>query len=186
VAVLVFSNMSLAASALKPVSVCEVLEDLSRYAGRTVVVVGRLSSNPIDGAWLSENGCRNKTEPGDPRWPYAIFLGCAEHAKRPPLVGKLMLDPQVLEVKLNQLRKTTPLGFTNVMQQSPSGKEFKTLRRKESWAAVYGRVAPTLRGNRGGFGSVRAKAELCAAESGTLDIKERQGQGETQGQEAVK
>ena len=178
VPVLVFSNATLPAQvAKKPVTVCEVLENPSVYAGKSVLIIGRLSSNLIDGEWLSQNGCGNKTQPGDPNWPYAIFLGCDERSKRPAPVGKLSLDPAVLEVKLNQLRKSAPLDFTDIIVQLPSGKEFKKVRQKESWAAVYGRVKLAQGGNRGGFGAVRAKAELCKAEGGTVYFEDSDSGG---------
>src|SRR5690242_3411482 len=60
-------------------TVCELLEELPHYAGKTVAVVGRLSSLPFDGVWLSENGCNAKAPPSNSTLPYVVFLGCVDN-----------------------------------------------------------------------------------------------------------
>ncbi len=44
--------------ALPVITVCEALEDLSRYNGKSVVIVGR-SSYTNEGSWLTED-CKHK------------------------------------------------------------------------------------------------------------------------------
>ena len=68
------SCLAKASQPIKPVTVCEVLEDLPRYSGKTIAVLGRLASNLIDGAWLTETGC-SSVEPSTPIWPHAVFWG---------------------------------------------------------------------------------------------------------------
>jgi hypothetical protein len=161
--------------ALKPLTVCEVLENLSQHAGKMVAVVGRLSWSMFDGQWLSENSCSSKVPPSDPDWPYAIFVGFCSVEKRPPAMpGKLKVDAAVLEAKLIRLRKTTSLGYygTVLMPRPGEGGEPNKIRQKETWSVLFGRIEAAPPGKRGGFGAVRAQAQLCSGDGPGLDIEE--------------
>lgn len=157
---------------LTPLTVCEVLEDLSQYGGKMVAVVGRMSWNFFDGAWLSENGCSGKVLPSDPNWPYAVFLGCIMDTKPPAIVGGLEIDAEALGVKLSRLRKTTRLEYYSPLTAGRPGEKVPKVQRKETWSIVFGRVKPAPPGNRGWFGAVRAQAQVCSGEGARLDIEE--------------
>lgn len=172
--ILIATTAGTGAEKLAPATVCEVLENVPVYAGKMVAVVGRLSSNPFDGAWLSENACGSKVEPSDPNFPYAVFLDCFGQTKPLPLAGKLTLDEQVLQQKLDRLRRTTRLEYYDALVIAEPGQvvEKRSIRRRETWAVVYGRLKPAPQGSPGWFGAVRAKAQLCAAEGAKLEIEE--------------
>jgi hypothetical protein len=158
--------------ALATLTVCEVLENLGQHAGQMVAVVGRLSTNPFDGAWLSENGCSSKVLPSDANWPYTIFLGCFEDSRPHAIMGRLNLDRAVLDAKLDRLRKTTKLEYYYPLVVPTPGQEVKKVQRKETWSVVFGRLKPSPPGIRGAFGAVRAQAQLCSGQGATLDIEE--------------
>jgi hypothetical protein len=170
VGILLVSHAAAAAEALKPLSVCEVLEHLPHYTGKMVAVVGRMSSSLLDGAWLSENGCSGAAS-SDPNWPYTVFLGCFEETKPTALPGKLNVDEQVLQEKLKRLRKTTTLGYHESLVMSPSG-ESKAVQQRDMWVIVYGRVKSPTKGRRGWFGAVRARAQICADPGARVYIEE--------------
>lgn len=174
--VLLSVGATAADSKLKPVTVCEVLENLPQYEGKTVAVVGRLSSNIFDGAWLSEGGCSSRVAPGGANWPYAIFLACLGQAQPPKLGIKLSLDEQVLQQKLDRLRKTTILGYQDTVAIPDRGKGLKKTRQKETWSIVYGRISAARQGESPWFGAVHARAQLCAAEGARVDIEEPDSQ----------
>lgn len=161
---------------VSPLTVCEVLQDLKKYTGKMVTVVGRFSSNGFDGSWLSEDDCGLPR--GDPEFPYAIFLGCFEGVRPPAIPGGLKVDPTVLEAKLNRLRRTTNLGYYHtavVGSTLSSGEEMKMVpwakmvRLRETWEVVFGRLqASSLAEQR----SLRAQAHLCRGDGASLSIEE--------------
>jgi len=166
------SCLAKASQPIKPVTVCEVLEDLPRYSGKTIAVLGRLASNLIDGAWLTETGC-SSVEPSTPIWPHAVFLGCNDDIKPKPLPNKLRLDEHALKAKIERLRKSTVLGYHDKMVMSPDRKTV-VLQERDTWSVVYGRIKSAPEGQNGWFGVVRAKAQLCAADGARVDIPEPQ------------
>lgn len=155
---------------LKPLTVCDVLDDLPHYVGKIVPVLGRLSSNLFDGAWLSEGHCSNKVEPIDPNWPYAIYLGCPDEARPPRVHEKLEINKAALQAALSRLRKTTTLKhYDSTVVKEPS-KKVERVRKRETWSIVLGRIVASPQGQT--YGAVRARAELCAGEGAALDIED--------------
>jgi len=157
-------NVSMAAPKLKPVTVCEVLEDLPRYKDQTVAVVGRLSSNAFDGAWLSQGACNSTASPSKSTWPYSIFIGCL--GSRPDAIpGNLDVDDEVLKAKIEILRRTTKLEYYNAIVIPKPGTQRKTIRLRETWSVVYGRIEELPAG-------AHQKAGLCAPQQSRIDIGE--------------
>jgi hypothetical protein len=132
---------------ITPLTVCELLESAEHYAGKVVAVVGRLSSNPFDGAWLSENGCDDNLPRRDPNWPYAVFLGCFGDKRPNPGKDQLEIDADALKAKLDRLRKTTRLEYyTPLFAPRPGEPWQRPQPKKETWAVAFGRVKLAPRG----------------------------------------
>ena len=113
--------------ALQPVTVCEVLQDLSAYDGKVVAVVGRFSARQT-GRWLGEQKCGHKLVTGDQEWPNAFWVAYdSADAPKPPTV--LAVDAAVLARKLRAVKLGTSL--TKLPFGSPD---------YDNWAVVYGRV----------------------------------------------
>jgi len=157
-----------------PVTVCELLEDLDGYRGKIVAVIGRLSSEPFDGAWLSESGCDAKVAPSNAHWPYAVFLGCFDDTRPDPTEGEPEIHSEVLKAKLERLRETTQLGhYTPLVAPRVGEAPQKPRLKKETWAIAFGRIKPAPKGQTGWFGAVRAKAQLCSKSESTLILIEQ-------------
>jgi hypothetical protein len=113
--------------ALQPVTVCEVLQDLSAYDGKVVAIVGRFSFRH-NGRWLDEQNCDRKLVIGEQEWPNAFWVAYdPASAPKPPAV--LAVDGVLLAQKLGAVKRATRLtkfrfGSTDY----------------DSWAVVYGRV----------------------------------------------
>jgi hypothetical protein len=132
---------------IEPVTVCEVLQDLSAYEGKVVAVVGRFSLRQT-GRWLGEQKCAHKFVTGDQEWPNALWMTYdPATAPKPPerlAVNAAMLAQKVREVKQGTLLTKLPFGSTDY----------------DNWAVVYGRIetrkdllAATANGTRrNGFG----------------------------------
>ena len=112
---------------LKPVTVCEVLEDLSAYDGKTVAVVGRFSSRQA-GRWLGEQKCAHKFVTDGLEWPNAFWVVYdPAAAPKPPevlVVNSVLLAQKVREVKLGTALTKLPFGSSDY----------------DNWALVYGRI----------------------------------------------
>jgi len=112
---------------LRPVTVCEVLQDLSAYDGKVVAVIGRFSYRQA-GRWLGEQTCPHKFVSGGLEWPNAFWVTYdPEDAPQPPAV--LAVDAPILAQKLRTVKLGTaptklPFGSTDY----------------DNWAVVYGRV----------------------------------------------
>lgn len=147
-----------------PLTVCELLENEDHYAGKLVAVVGRLSSNPFDGAWLSEDGCSGTAPRSDPHWPYAVFLSCLDDTKPSTGQGEADVSAEALKAKLDRLRKNTQLDYYTPLVAPRPGETWQTPQpKKETWAVAFGRVKLATIGKRGWFGAVRARAQLCSS-----------------------
>ena len=113
--------------ALQPVTVCEVLQDLSAYDGKVVAIVGRFSFRH-NGRWLGEQNCDRKLVISEQEWPNALWVAYDPvSAPKPPAV--LAVDGVLLAQKLSEVKRATPLtkfrfGSTDY----------------DSWAVVYGRI----------------------------------------------
>lgn len=113
--------------ALQPVTVCEVMQDLSAYDGKVVAVVGRFSSRQT-GRWLGEQKCGFKLVTGDQEWPNAFWVVYdPAAAPKPPAV--LAVNAAVLAQKLRSVK----LGTSLTKLPFGSGDY-------DNWAVVYGRV----------------------------------------------
>ena len=112
---------------LRPVTVCEVMQDLSAYDGKVVAVVGRFSSRQT-GRWLGEQKCPQKLLAGGQEWPDAFWLDYdPATAPKPPAV--LAVDAPLLAQKLREVKLGTALT------KLPFGSSDY-----DNWAVVYGRV----------------------------------------------
>jgi hypothetical protein len=113
--------------ALRPVTVCEVLRDLSAYDGKVVAVVGRISFRQ-GGRWLGEQKCGQKLVIGEQEWPNALWVAYdPADAPQPPAVLAVdapLLAQKLLEVKLGTALTKLRFGSTDY----------------DSWALVYGRI----------------------------------------------
>jgi hypothetical protein len=113
--------------ALQPVTVCEVLHDLSAYDGKVVAMVGRFSFRQ-SGRWLGEQNCGQKLSIGGEEWPNSFWVAYDPvSAPKPPTV--LAVDAELLAQKLRTVKAATALtkfrfGSTDY----------------DNWAVVYGRV----------------------------------------------
>jgi hypothetical protein len=113
--------------ALQPVTVCDVMQDLSAYEGKVVAVVGRFSYRQA-GRWLGEQKCGRKLIVGDQEWPNALWVTYdPAGAPKPPAV--LAVDAVLLAQKLLAVK----LGTSLTKLRFGSGDY-------DNWAVVYGRV----------------------------------------------
>jgi len=112
---------------LRPVTVCEVLQDLAAYDGKVVAVVGRFSKRAA-GRWLGEQRCPQRLAVGGQEWPNALWLVYDPAiAPKPPTV--LAVDSAMLTEKLREVKLGTAL--TKLPFGSPD---------YDNWAVAYGRI----------------------------------------------
>lgn len=143
---------------LKPVTVCDVLEQVSIYEGREVLVIGRLSTNFFDGIWLSQGVCNKNVPVRDPNFPYAIVIN--QSSTKPRLPPNLStLDHSALQAKMKELRRTTSLGFDENLWVSKDGRRTGTVAEKEKWGIMLGRVES----EGGPYGAVHAMVRLIGS-----------------------
>jgi hypothetical protein len=113
-------------TALEPLTVCEVLKDVSTHDGKAVAVLGRFSFRR-EGRTLNEESCGNP-EPGGPPLPNAIRLtDDSKSGPKPPDV--YALDSSALNRKLKAIQEHTRLHTFR----------FGTAD-YDRWAVVYGRI----------------------------------------------
>jgi len=112
---------------LLPVTVCEVLQDLSAYDGKVVAMVGRFSFRQ-NGRWLGEQNCDRKLVIGEQEWPSTLWVVYdPASAPKPPAV--LAVDGVLLAQKLRAVKLGTSLTKFRFGSADYDG-----------WAVVYGRV----------------------------------------------
>ena len=112
---------------LRPVTVCEVLQDLAAYDGKVIAVVGRFSYRQA-GRWLGEQKCGRKFIAGDQEWPNSFWVVYDPvSAATPPAV--LSVDAALLAQKLHAVKLTTSLSKLRFGSED-----------YDNWALVYGRV----------------------------------------------
>jgi len=112
---------------MQPVTVCEVLKDLSAYNGKVVAVVGRFSARHV-GRWLGEQKCAQKLVTGDHEWPNSLWLDYdPAGAPKPPAV--LAVDAALLARKQREVKASTSLT-----QFAFGSSDY------DSWAVAYGRI----------------------------------------------
>ena len=153
---------------LRPVTVCEVLQDLAAYDGKVVAVVGRFSFRQ-NGRWLGEQKCARKLVAGDQEWPNAFWIAYDPGAPKPPAV--LAVDGAVLAQKLREVK----LGTT--LSRLPFGSTDY-----DNWAVVYGRVetrkdlvvaTPTgTRKNGFGYGESSPARMVCHGDAEVVFLNE--------------
>jgi hypothetical protein len=112
-------------SPVQPVRVCEVMRNPAEYAGRPVMVFGRLSSRN-EGRYLGEEKCPAQSKPVE----FELHLD-RQAGPRPD--DSIEVDTAAVQRCLAEMRKTTPL------RKFPFGSSDY-----DRWALVYGRleVAP--------------------------------------------
>jgi len=116
--------LATAAEPLVPLTVCEVLRDLTVVDGKTVVVLGRYSFRQ-NGRWVGEQTCEAAAATGA-----APQLWLAEDAKGGPKPPEdFELDAAVLHRKLAEIQRHTALGKFKFGNPD-----------YDRWAFVYGRI----------------------------------------------
>jgi len=154
---------------LQPVTVCEVLQNLTAYDGKVVAVVGRFSFRQA-GRWLGEQKCAQKLVSGDQEWPNAFWIAYdPANAPKPPAVlavDATLLAQKLREVKLGTALSKLPFGSTDY----------------DNWALVYGRVetrkdlvitTPTgPRKNGFGFGESSPARLVCHGDAEVVFLNE--------------
>jgi len=153
-----------AVSSVPTLTVCQALRDHPKYAGQTIIVVGR-AVETADGSWIDE-GCGLMLTFGERVFPAAIATTYdpSEFSPSPTLPKGFKWDKRALQRALDEVEATTHLQA------------------KAYWCAVYGRlevnpvrqidlgngrVAKTLGyGHMGG-----APAQLVGPSDGLLRLK---------------
>jgi hypothetical protein len=108
-------------------TVCEALNNIPEYQGKTVVIVGAVKATS-EGAWLDEHCPGSLTIEGR-SWPYSISAAYArgENDPPPPLPQGFRWDKIALRKKLSEVKSTTKLEVLPQYHYS------------DTWAAIYGR-----------------------------------------------
>jgi len=130
---------------LVPLSVCEVLHELTALDGKTVVVVGRYSFRE-NGRWMGEQAC--EAAPSTP--PLIWLTEDAKSAPKPP--GDFELDAAILHRKFVDIQRRTSLAKLKF-----GNPEY------DRWAMVYGRIEA-----RKGEAQKQAAASLVFRGTGVL------------------
>jgi hypothetical protein len=114
------------------VAVCEVLKDLSRFEGKSVVVVGRFSHTD-EGAWLdAECGFKVQNAGKEFQPSISVSYASAEFSPPPPRPAGFRWDVALLQRKLDQLKPTTKLRV------------LPDLHYQDEWVAAFGRLETHL------------------------------------------
>jgi hypothetical protein len=154
------------------VSVCEVLNDLARYNGKPIVIVGRFAYTD-EGTWLSED-CERKIVTHGYTWANIISTTYVRSQVEPPpgLPKGFKWEERLLKLKLEQVRRTTTLRVLKQYHYS------------DKWVAMFGRFETRLPlqvavGGGGrlmgyGFGHLNAApAQLISGHDGFHELKSR-------------
>jgi hypothetical protein len=106
------------------VTVCDVLSDLARYNGKSIVLVG-LQWGTDEGVWVDAK-CDRKLVTNRFTWPDSIaFANYLEEGANPPrLPDQFTWNNKLIAAKLNELKRTTRLSRRN----------------HERWVAIFGRL----------------------------------------------
>ena len=132
-------------SAIVPVTVCEVVRDLSQYQDKSVAVLGRYSFRQ-NGRWLAEQACEDHPPSGPMLW----LMEDVKDGPKPP--SDFEIDAPTLERKWADMRKRTSLAKFRF--GTPD---------YDRWAVVYGRVE-----TRRGEASKTATADLVFRGDGVV------------------
>ena len=130
-----------------PLTVCEVLRDLSPLEGKAIAVLGRYSYRET-GRWIGEQTC----DPAMPTPPQLMLVEDSKDGPRPP--GNFELDGAALNRKFADLQKRTSLGKFRF--GTPD---------YDRWAVIFGRVEA-----RKGEDTKKSPANLVYRGSGVVVI----------------
>ena len=152
------------------VTVCEALNDLSRFNGVAIVAVGKLASTD-EGKWLSQT-CATDIVTNGYKWVNTISLTYERGGVRPPpeLPKTFSWEQAIVSLKLKQVQETTKLEVLPQYNYT------------DKWFAIFGRfetrVPPRVaRGgddkmHGGGFGHLNlAPAQLISYDSAWRELK---------------
>src|ERR1039458_1620422 len=143
---------------LVPLTVCEVLHDLSTYEGKGVAVVGRYSFRE-SGRWMGEQAC-DAGLPGSGSTPPLLWL-VEDSTDGPKPPGDFELDAVALNRKFAGMRQHTSLGKFRF--GTPD---------YDRWAVIYGRVE-----TRKAEAARQAPANLVFRGSGVVGFLAAQQEG---------
>jgi hypothetical protein len=110
---------------LKPMTVCEVLENLKQYEGQPIAILGRFSFR-TEGRWMSEDGCRPST-PAE----HALIWLAYDPQSAPRMASGYQMDGGTIDQKLQRIKK-----HTNLKQFRFGTSDY------DRWAVVYGEIRP--------------------------------------------
>ena len=114
-------------TALKPLTVCEILENLKQLEGQPVAILGRFSFRS-EGRWMSEDECPAPSADAHPPEHSLIWLAY-EPQSAPRAIGGYQMDSAAIEQKLQRIKKHTSL------------KQFRFgTSDYDRWAVVYGEI----------------------------------------------
>jgi len=131
------------------VTVCEVLGNPAKYAQRPVAIVGRLESSVslVDHYnYLSQDQCEHPVVTYEHVWSNRIQIETVwERGMPTPPQDRPRLDRGLIAAKSAEVHKTTVLGSHEEPLFRREGRSIIVAGRGEvpnSWALVYGRIAP--------------------------------------------
>ena len=140
---------------LKVLTVCEILDNLDRYAGTDVVSVGREERNVslIDQySFLSQDGCEHPVVTHGHKWSnkIQIWTDWEDGMPKPP-ADRPALIRSILKTKLSIVQKTTTLGVAEVPYFIGKGNSIRHNGERtvpNRWVAVYGRLVKVANLNK--------------------------------------
>jgi hypothetical protein len=163
--------LSQSSTEIPVLTVCEILHDVGRYDGKSVIVVGR-SVGTMEGSWLDEE-CAPRMFVNGRFWKPNISTAyvASWFTPPPPKPSGFKWDRRAIQAKVEIVRKTTNLR----------GYEDKS---SDHWLAVFGRLEAGLphqialgEGRTGladGFGHLNGSpAQLISPRDGFLQLKAR-------------
>jgi hypothetical protein len=129
-------------------TVCDVLDDVNRYADADIAIVGRMerSVSSIDHAeFLSQDDCDHPLTTHGHTFQNRIQIVTDEWEGMPkPPSDRPKFEPTRLAAKLSAVRKTTDLGSHQEPRFNAEGKPHIAMMPNE-WAVVYGRLVRSSR-----------------------------------------
>jgi hypothetical protein len=141
---------------VKVVTVCDILLDPSNFNGKSIVVLGRLSSSD-EGSWLVEDKCDRKVDSKNGTASH-IMVWLEQRGRGPSTPPSMpSIDQDSLKAKLEQAGQTTKLGkhiqyqCTISFLEKNAKPECGWPEVNDQWAIVYGRVE-TVSDGENGFG----------------------------------
>jgi len=130
--VLLAGSVTAAPDEVPVLTVCEALNDLQRFEGKSVIIVGRFSSTD-EGSWLGED-CGLKVVNGGREFQPSISISYAVSDFSPPpkKSSGFKWDERLLQQKLEQVKRTTSLRV------------YKEINYSDQWLAIFGRLETEL------------------------------------------